>query len=109
VFADEETAVIQHLTSLEDDGAAFFEAQSAGTVAMQLEETEEQQQQQQGEGEGSARVCSSRSSCRHACLSVEICMQRLAQLVCFFDLRSPLTDESCAGSSGSARNIFFPA
>jgi hypothetical protein len=45
VFADEEKAVIQHLTSLEDDGAAFFEAQSAGTVAMQLEETEERQQQ----------------------------------------------------------------
>ncbi|KAF6261306.1 hypothetical protein COO60DRAFT_1699870 [Scenedesmus sp. NREL 46B-D3] len=43
VFADEEKAVIQHLTSLEDDGAAFFEARSAGTVAMQLEETEEQQ------------------------------------------------------------------
>ncbi|WIA12353.1 hypothetical protein OEZ85_012403 [Tetradesmus obliquus] len=45
VFADEAKAVIQHLPSLEDDGAAFFEAQSAGAVAMQLEEAEEQQQQ----------------------------------------------------------------
>uniref|UniRef100_A0A383VGF9 CP-type G domain-containing protein n=1 Tax=Tetradesmus obliquus TaxID=3088 RepID=A0A383VGF9_TETOB len=51
VFADEAKAVIQHLPSLEDDGAAFFEAQSAGAVAMQLEEAEEQQQQQAADGE----------------------------------------------------------
>jgi len=41
VFADEATAVIQHLPSLEDEGAAFFEAASAGNVAVQF-----QQQQQ---------------------------------------------------------------
>jgi hypothetical protein len=56
VFADEEKAVIQHLTSLDDDGAAFFEAQSAGAVAMQLEETEEQQQQQPGSDEGEHKL-----------------------------------------------------
>jgi hypothetical protein len=52
VFADEAKAVIQHLPSLDDDGAGFFEAQSAGTVAMQMEEAEAQQQQQQEDDEG---------------------------------------------------------
>lgn len=40
MFADEAKAVIQQLPSLEDEGAAFFEAQSAGGVAMQMEEME---------------------------------------------------------------------
>lgn len=38
VFAAEETAIIQHLPSLQDEGASFFEASSAGNVAVALEE-----------------------------------------------------------------------
>jgi hypothetical protein len=37
VFAAEASAVIQHLPSLQDEGATFFEAASAGNVAADLE------------------------------------------------------------------------
>jgi hypothetical protein len=37
VFAAEASAVIQHLPSLADEGAAFFEAASAGNVAVDVD------------------------------------------------------------------------
>lgn len=41
MFAAEASAVIQHLPSLADDnGAGFFEAASAGTAAVGLEDME---------------------------------------------------------------------
>lgn len=37
VFAAEASAVIQHLPSLADEGAGFFEAASAGNVAVDVD------------------------------------------------------------------------